>query len=103
MKLRKKNAVIEILIVCLEYTFFIYKQPAYKQLALGWQITKQLSGLNLFSLSNNKNYRLKEKWGFSFVINIKQLLNRQCSKIQPSQKHYSENLKSVIININFEP
>ena len=35
---------------------FFYKQPVYKQLTLGWQITKQLSGLNPFSLSNNKNY-----------------------------------------------
>ena len=33
---------------------FFYKQPVYKQPALGSQIAKQLSGLNLFSLSNNK-------------------------------------------------
>ena len=39
---------------------FFYKQPVYKQLALGWQIAKQLSGLNPFSLGNNKNYRLKK-------------------------------------------
>ena len=25
------------------YTYFLYKQPVYKQLALGWQIAKQLS------------------------------------------------------------
>ena len=36
-----------------------YKQPVYKQLTLPWQITKQLSGLNPLSLSNNKNYSLK--------------------------------------------
>ena len=36
---------------------FFYKQPVYKQLDLGWQIAKQLSGLNPLSLSNNKNYR----------------------------------------------
>ena len=36
-----------------------YKQPVYKQLALAWQIAKQLSGLNLLSLSNNKNCSLK--------------------------------------------
>ena len=36
-----------------------YKQPVYKQLALAWQIAKQLSGLNPLSLSNNKNYSLK--------------------------------------------
>ena len=35
-----------------------YKQPVYKQLALTWQIDKQLSGLNPLSLSNNKNYSL---------------------------------------------
>ena len=31
----------------------------YKQLALAWQIAKQLSGLNPLSLSNNKSYSLK--------------------------------------------
>ena len=35
-----------------------YKQPVDKQLALAWQIAKQLSGLNPLSLSNNKNYSL---------------------------------------------
>ena len=39
---------------------FFYKQPVYKQLALAWQIGKHFSGLNLVSLSNNKNYRLKK-------------------------------------------
>ena len=39
---------------------------------------KQLSELNRLSLSNNKNYRLK------------QLLNWGCTKIQQSQKHYWE-------------
>ena len=36
-----------------------YRQPVYKQLALAWQIAKQLSGLNPLSLSINKNWRLK--------------------------------------------
>ena len=36
-----------------------FKQLVYKQLALAWQIAKQLSGLNPLSLSNNKNYSLK--------------------------------------------
>ena len=40
------------------------KQPVYKQQALGWQIFKQLPGLNLFSLSNNKNYILKKSGVF---------------------------------------
>ena len=39
---------------------FFNKQPGYKQLAFEWQIAKQLSGLNSFSLSDNKNYRLKK-------------------------------------------
>ena len=30
------------------------------QLAFGWQIAKQLSGVNPPSLSNNKNFRLKK-------------------------------------------
>ena len=34
-----------------------YKQPIYMQLALGWQIDKQLSGINSLSQSNNKNDR----------------------------------------------
>ena len=42
-----------------------YKQPIYKQLALAWQIAKQLSGLNPLSLSNKKNYRLKRHGVFS--------------------------------------
>ena len=54
-----------------KYIFF-YKQSVYKQLALGWQIGKQLLGLNPFSLSN-KNLQIKEKWSFSFVLNVKQL------------------------------
>ena len=35
------------------------KQLVDKQLALAWQIAKQLSGLNPLSLGNNKNYSLK--------------------------------------------
>ena len=35
---------------------FFYKQPIYKQLALEYQIAKQLSGLNPLSLRTNKNY-----------------------------------------------
>ena len=34
---------------------FFYKQPVYKQLDIGSQIAKQISGLNPLSLSNNKN------------------------------------------------
>ena len=58
---------------------------------LAWQIAKQLRGLNFFSPSNNKNYRLTKN--FFFLINLKQLLNRQCIKIQLPQKHYWESFK----------
>ena len=43
-----------------KYTYFVYKQPVYKQQSLEEQITKQLSGLNPFSLSNNQKYRLRK-------------------------------------------
>ena len=106
-------------------TLIFYKQPVFKQLALGWQTAKQLWGFNPFPLSNNHfvksvrtqsysgshfsrifphsdwirvvspnaaksgkyadqnnsehghflrcEYKLqiKEKWSFSFVINVK--------------------------------
>ena len=74
---------------------FFNKISVYKQLAFGWQIAKELSGLNRFSLSNNKNYRLK-KSGFFFVCNrrkVKYLLNRQYTKIPLPQEHYWENIK----------
>ena len=43
---------------CIYGVSFFYKQPVYKQRALGWQSDQQLSGLNLLSLSSNKIYRL---------------------------------------------
>ena len=46
---------IEILMVCLDYTYFFINN----YIALGWQIAKQVSGLNL-TLSNNKNHKLKK-------------------------------------------
>ena len=39
-------------------------QPVYKQLALDQQITKQLTGLNPFSPSYNKKYRLRKSGVF---------------------------------------
>ena len=45
---------------------FFNKQTVYKQLAFGWQIAKQLSGPNPFSLSNNKNYGIKKSGVFPF-------------------------------------
>ena len=45
----------------LQVTFiFLHKKPVYKELALGWQIAKQLSVLNPFLLCKNKNYRLNK-------------------------------------------
>ena len=43
-----------------KWTLNFYKQPVYKQLALGWQIAKQLSGLTPYLLSNNEICRLKK-------------------------------------------
>ena len=54
---------------------FFYKEPVYKQLALGWQIAKQLSGLSPVSISNNKNYR-KRKIEF-FVCNKRKIVLKQ--------------------------
>ena len=34
---------------------------------------------------------MKEKWSFSFEINVKELLNQQHTKIHLSQKQYCEN------------
>ena len=48
-----------------------YKQPVYKQLALVWEIAKQLSGLKRLSLSSNRNCRLKKSEVFFLVINVK--------------------------------
>ena len=53
---------------------FFYKQLVYEKLALGWQIAEQFSGLNLFLLSNNKNYRLKTSEDFycnKFIMLLK--------------------------------
>ena len=58
--------------ICMvSYIHFFNKQAVYKQLVLGWQIAKQLSGLNLRLLSNNKNYRSK-KSGF-FLCNKREI------------------------------
>ena len=85
------------------YTYFIYKQPVYKQLALGWKIVKQLSGLNPFSLSNSNNYRSKKSGLF--------LSNKRKLDAKPTIRHnlavkfkriIRKILKSLIINTNFE-
>ena len=40
-------------------TLIFYKQPVYKQVSVRSQIAKQLLGLNLFSLRNNKTCKLE--------------------------------------------
>ena len=57
--------------VCSVCTYFFYKQPVYKQLALGGQIAKQLSGLNPFSTNQQEKLQIKEKWSYSIAINVK--------------------------------
>ena len=86
---------MEILMVCSNYVYFFYKQ-----LALGWKIRKQLSGFNLFSLSNNKNYILK-KIGV-FICNKRKLAVKltihQNSAV--SKNIIGKNVKSLTTNIN---
>ena len=65
---QKEILYIKLVNFC-KYTFH---RNRYTHLPLGWQIAKQLSGLNHFSLRNNKNDRLNRS--FSFVINVKWLL-----------------------------
>ena len=43
-----------------------YKQSVYKQLALAWQIAKQLLGLHPFSLKPQKNCSFKKNGIFPF-------------------------------------
>ena len=51
--------------ICKEiHLFFFYKQPVYKQLTLEHQISKQLPGLNPYSLSNDEKYRLRKSGVF---------------------------------------
>ena len=70
---------------------FFYKQPVYKQLAFGWQIAKQLSGLNLFSFCNNKNYRLKKSGVFHLF-----LCNKHKIAVKPSI-HYNSAVSAALL------
>ena len=45
---------------CVFPSGLLEKATVYNQLALSWQIAKQLSGFNPLSLRNNKNYRLRK-------------------------------------------
>ena len=40
---------------------FFHKQSVFKQLALGWQIAKKLSGLNPFFTKQEYKLQIKEK------------------------------------------
>ena len=66
----------------------LYKQPLYKQLAFG-KLLNNVQGSITFYYAAIK----EQKWSFSFVINVKLIWNRQCTKIQLSQKHYMEKFK----------
>ena len=70
--------------IVVNYTYFFYKQPVYKQLVVEWQIAKQLSGLNLLSPSANKNY-IQRKEEF-FFYNKRKILVKM-TMYQDSQKY----------------
>ena len=78
----------------------------YKQLALGWQIAKQILGFNLLSLCHSENYRLK-KVEFSLsnkrkiAVKLSMHQNSAVSKFTKIQ-HFWELFKSLITNIGFE-
>ena len=73
-----------------KYDKFIFynKQPVYKQLALRWQISKQLSGLNPYSLSNNKNFISKKVEFF--------LCNKLKITVKPTIHHNSADTKALL-------
>ena len=71
----------------------------FKQLALGWQIAEQLSGLNPFSISINKNYRLKK-------VEFKQLalgwqIAEQLSGLNPFSISINKNYRLKIVEFFF--
>ena len=70
--------------IVVNYTYFFYKQPVYKQLVVEWQIAKQLSGLNLLSPSANKNY-IQRKEEFFFYNKLKIVV--KMTMYQDSQKY----------------
>ena len=66
-----------------KYTYFFNKQPGYKQLALKWQIAKQLPGLRAQgSVSNKKKYRLKKSRVFP-------LSNKHKTAVRPTEHQNS--------------
>ena len=77
-----------------KYTYFFNKQPGYRQLALKWQIAKQLSGLNSLSVSNNKNCRLKKSRVFP-------LCNKYKTAVRPTIHHNSAASKALLEKFQF--
>ena len=71
-----------------------YKQPAYKQLALGLQIAKQLLGLNPLLLSNIKKDRLRK----SFLCNKREI----AVNLTIHESIIGKILKSLFIYIDLE-
>ena len=55
---------------------FFNKQPVYEQLALGCQTAKQLLGINLASISNNKNFRLLKSGVFPLQIKVEPTIHQ---------------------------
>ena len=72
-----------------KYTYFFNKQQGYKQLALKWQIAKQLSGLDPLSVSNSKNYRLKKSRVFP-------LCNKHKTAVRPTIQQNSAASKALL-------
>ena len=54
-KFYRDKIQMELIAIVFTLQLVFYKQPIYKQLALGLQIAKQRSELNPFSESNSKN------------------------------------------------
>ena len=62
------------------YTLLSHRQLVYKQLALGRQIAKQLSGLTLLSLNISRNFRLKKGDLFLSKIAVKPTINQNSAE-----------------------
>ena len=87
MKVNKEFINEHLMWYVKNYTYIFKKQLVYKQLGLRCQIAYHLLELNLFLLSNNENYRLKEIGVLPMLINVKLLLNRPYTTIQLSQNY----------------
>ena len=80
------------------YTYFVTEKfiivisCVINKVLLTYLLTYLLRAQPSFSKQHYK-LQIKEKWNFSFLIKVKQLLNRQYTKIELSQKHYQENSK----------